>query len=100
MKKTINIYDFRDAFHKAGRGNQFTSEGQRALFEYLEGYEEDTGEEIELDVIALCCDFTEYENIAEFWLVYDQEDYPDINAIEYNTEVIMIDEEAFIIAEL
>lgn len=98
MKQTINFYDFRDAFHKAGRGNQFTYSGLRAIFDYIEEYEEGTGEEIELDVIALCCEYTEYENIAEFWLEYDQEDYPDIDAIEYNTQVIMIDEEAFIMA--
>lgn len=97
MKKTINIYDFRDAFHKAGRGNQFTYDGLTALFEYIEEYEESTGEEIELDVIALCCEYVEYENSDEFWADYDKEDYPNMEAIASNTEVIMIDEEAFII---
>ena len=29
------------------------------MFDYLEQYEEDTGEELKLDVIALCCDFAE-----------------------------------------
>lgn len=98
MKQTINFYDFRDAFHKAGRGNQFTYSGLRAIFDYIEDYENDCDIQIELDVIALCCEYTEYDNIAEFWLEYDQEDYPDIDAIEYNTQVIMIDEEAFIMA--
>ena len=99
MKKTINIYDFREAFHKAGRGDQFTYDGLTALFEYIEDYEEGTGEETELDVIGLCCDYTEYESIEEFWLDYDQEDYPDIDAIMNETQVIMIDEESFIIAQ-
>jgi len=98
MKQTINFYDFRDAFIKAGRGNQFTYSGLRAIFDYIEDYENDCDTQIELDVIALCCEYTEYDNIAEFWLEYDQEDYPDIDAIEYNTQVIMIDEEAFIMA--
>ena len=99
MKKTINIYDFREAFHKAGRGDQFTYDGLTALFEYIEDYEEGIGEETELDVIGLCCDYTEYESIEEFWLDYDQEDYPDIDAIMNETQVIMIDEESFIIAQ-
>ena len=99
MKKTINFYDFSDAFIKAGRGNQFTYKGQRALFDYIEEYEEDCGTEIELDVIALCCEFTEYDNIADFWVEYGQEEYPDIEAIVDNTQVIMIDEEAFIIEQ-
>ena len=97
MKKTIDIYNFRDAFHRAGRGNHFTYDGLTALFDYIEEYEESAGEEIELDVVALCCEYAEYENIAEFWEDYDKEGYPDIEAIEYNTQVIMIGEEAFII---
>ena len=81
MKKTINFYDFSDAFRKAGRNDQFTYEGQRALFDYLEEYEESTGEEVELDVVALCCEYAEYENIEEFWLEYREGDYPDEESI-------------------
>lgn len=61
MKKTINFNDFVDSFSE-DRKNQFSYEGKKALFEYLEQYEEDTGEEIELDTIALCCEYTEYDN--------------------------------------
>ena len=32
---------------------------------YLEEYEQDTGEDLELDVIGLCCDFTEYETAVK-----------------------------------
>lgn len=59
MKTTISLYDFRDAFQRMGRGNQFSYDGLEILFDYLEQYEEGTGEEVELDVIALCCDFAE-----------------------------------------
>jgi len=59
MKTSINKYDFRDAFQKAGRGNNFSYEGLGVLFDYFEEYEESTGEEIELDVIAICCEFNE-----------------------------------------
>lgn len=58
MKTTVSIYDFRDAF-RAVRPNNFSHEGLEVLFDYLEQYEQDTGEELELDVIALCCDFSE-----------------------------------------
>ena len=37
----------------------FSYEGKKALFEYLEEYEESTGEEIEFDPIALCCEYSE-----------------------------------------
>ena len=59
MKTTVSIYDFRDAFHQCGRGNQFSYDGLRVLFEFLAEYEDDTGSEVELDVIGLCCDFSE-----------------------------------------
>jgi len=65
MKQTVNSYDFIDAFHAHDRQEQFSYSGLHALFEYIEQIEEDTGEEIELDVIALCCDFSEYPSAKE-----------------------------------
>ena len=59
MKTTINFCDFCDAFRKFDRNDAFSYEGKRALFNYLEQMEESTGKEIELDVIALCCDYEE-----------------------------------------
>ncbi len=60
MKTTVSSYDFVNAFDQCGRSDQFSRAGRFALFEYLESIEDDTGEEMELDVIALCCDFSEY----------------------------------------
>lgn len=66
MKTTVSIYDFRDAFGKV-RPDNFSYEALGHLFEYLERMEEDTGEEMELDVIAICCEFSEdtWEQIAD-----------------------------------
>ena len=63
MKTTVSKYDFERAFVTAGRKDQFSYEGLKALFAYLEQLEHDTGEELELDVIALCCDY--YEDTPE-----------------------------------
>ena len=67
MKQTSNFNDFRDAFRDMGREGSFSYEGMQALFDYFEQLEEDTGEEIELDVISLCCDYSEatWEEIAD-----------------------------------
>lgn len=46
---------FRDAFTRAGRNESFSYEGAELLFEYMES----SGEDVELDVIALCCDYSE-----------------------------------------
>jgi predicted ArsR family transcriptional regulator len=59
MKTTLSVYDFRDAFRKAGRAEQFSYDGLEILFDYLEQCEEDTGSDYELDVIELCCEFAE-----------------------------------------
>jgi len=58
MKTTVNVYQFRDAFHSMGREN-FSYDGLGVLFDYLEEYEDATGEEIEFDVVGLCCDYSE-----------------------------------------
>lgn len=66
MKQTVNLYEFRRAFEQC-RPDNFSREGLSVLWNYLEEYEDSTGVELELDVIALCCDFSEdsTEAIAE-----------------------------------
>jgi len=95
MINTINESDFTTAFHRMGRGNNFTYEGLIALYDYLEQYEEDTGTQIELDVIALCCEYVEYENLKEFENDYGKE-FSNIDkrfkySIEDNTTLIPIE---------
>lgn len=97
MKTTVNLSDFRSSFENMNRKENFSYSGLESLFDCFEEYEQSTGEEIELDVIAICCEYTEYENIEEFWKNYDKEDYPTIEDIENNTQVIRIDNESFII---
>ena len=87
MKQTINSSEFVDAFRAHGRQNQFSYDGLRALFEYLEEMEDGMGEEMELDVIALCCDYSEFASAKEAALEYgmtaeDDEDEQDEDAIE------------------
>jgi hypothetical protein len=65
MKQTVSETDFLDAFRAYGRADQFTRAGLIALYDYLEELEADTGEEVELDVIALCCDYSEYATALE-----------------------------------
>ena len=81
MKKTINKYQFQDAF-KALRPDNFSYEGLELLFEYFEQLEQDTGEETELDVIAICCDFREdlVENIINDYSI-DVGDCEPIDAV-------------------
>ena len=59
------------------RPDNFSRNGLRVLFDYLSDIEADCGEDMELDVIAICCDFSEdtFEGIAS---AYDI-DLSDVN---------------------
>ena len=70
MKQTIDLYTFRNAFYKMGRKDHFSYDGLEILFDYIEEVEQDTDEEMELDVIALCCDYAE-STIDELISAYD-----------------------------
>ena len=72
MIQTINEWDFRNAF-KSIRPDNFSYDGLKALYDYFEQYEDATGDPIELDVIALCCEYVEYENLKEFENDYGKE---------------------------
>ena len=98
MIRTVNKYDFIDAFRKMGRTDNFSFKGLVALYEELEMVENDIGKPIELDVIALCCEFTEYDNLEEFQADYSNE-YETIEDIQNATTVIMIDDDSFIIEQ-
>jgi len=90
MYKTIDSFEFIKAFEDCGRENQFSREALFALFDYLEELEQDTGEDIELDVIGLCCDFTEYESLEAFNEDCGTE-YATIEDLEDETQVIQFD---------
>jgi hypothetical protein len=56
MKTTIShASEFRDAFRQANRQDQFSYEALNMLYEYFEDIDPD----MELDVIAICCEYTE-----------------------------------------
>ena len=85
MINTITKSEFTAAVHNMNRGDQFSHEALLALFEYYTEYEESTGEQIELDVIAICCEWTEYDNYYQAVQAYDTDCH---NLLEDNTLVI------------
>ena len=103
MKKTTTVSEFIDSFDKMGRGDSFSYKGFQALFSYLSEYEEATGEEIELDVVAIDGDFAEYGDALEAaedcgWDADDEEtEAGALEFLEANTTVI--EGEGFIIIE-
>jgi len=98
MIKVVYESEFIDAFKEMGRDNNFSYEGKKALYNYFEDLEEATGEETEMDIIAICCDYTEYENLEEFNNNYGKE-CETLEDIEYYTQVIPVTKERFIIQD-
>lgn len=101
IKNTVNFSQFCDSFSGSYQNN-FSYGGKRALFDYLEQLSDDIGEDIELDPIALCCEYTEYEDLreaSEQYFMYnateeEKEEYTDEEAREYfinNTTLIEFD---------
>ncbi len=96
MKQTVHLEDFRNNFQSL-RPNNFSYEALAAFYDYLTQYEDDTGEELDLDIIALCCDYTEYKSLEDFSKHYSKK-YKSIKDIEDDTTVIKIsDSNGFII---
>lgn len=77
IKNTVTFSEFCDAWYRfEDRRNSFSYAGKRALFDYLEQLADDIGEDIELDIVALDCDYTEYDSAWEAMMEYQPEDMP------------------------
>jgi hypothetical protein len=90
MKQTVTKSMFVDAFQDI-RPDNFSHSGLSAMYDYLNDYERETGQELELDVVAICCDFSEHNNILELAEEYGEEFDNTADALEWlreNTIVI------------
>ena len=105
--KTVDFGYFVREFELSGRGRNFSHNGLRALFNYLEKLSEDTGSGYKLDVICLCCDYSEdtWQEIAVNYNIdidYDQSDDDKINAVreylENQTEIVGENNGSFVYA--
>jgi len=104
----IEEYDeslFIQRFENMGRvetdekGGNFTYTGLRALFEYLDDIFDEENP-LKLDVISLCCEYSEYKNGTEFLNDYPSDliknDFEDIESFwdaveeEINNETTLI----------
>ena len=84
MKQTISKGDFRHAFVGMNRESNFSYEGLGALYDWLEDHNED----YDLDVVALCCEFSE-DNILQVLKNYNLES---IEELKQETAVIWHDD--------
>ena len=57
------------------RRSHFSRPALHALYEFLDEASNGLGEDIELDVVELCCEWTEYKNLAELCEDYSEHFY-------------------------
>lgn len=78
MKDTVSKQDFIRRFEDFNRAEGMG--GRRNLgflYDYLVVLEENVGEELELDVIGICCEYDFYESLEEYLEDQYGDDYED-----------------------
>lgn len=91
MKTTLTEWQVADAL-KSDEYARWSYEGAKALAEYLCEIDEQSGEDTELDVVAIRCDFSEYKSAQEAasnysWQFEGEEESP-LEYLYYRTQVI------------
>jgi hypothetical protein len=96
MKKTLTTYDIAHELLQDDNAS-WTRAGAFALAEYLEECEESTGEEMEMDVVAIRCDFSEHSSLEDWASDYFSDSKQASNAmgleLDMDGETWMGDEE-------
>jgi|GEM_PF-6433666 len=101
MKTTLNTYEVANIL-LADEFANWTREEAFALAEYYEQLEEDWGEEIDLDVVAIRCEWNSYSNMQEVRDNYPSCPADDEDALEWLydcAQVIVVDDEALLVTE-
>lgn len=79
--ETINPSNLFHMACRMGRGEQFGYKGWQALGDYLEQLSEDIGEDIEVDIVGICCDYSSADSAEDWWQEYGE--YSSIDPTEW-----------------
>ena len=106
--KTINKYDMIEIFRKwnklktSQKDGNFTVEAVKELFDYYDDYRN-----YELDVIGICCEWTQYDDIEEVREAYldnvakpsEYDSYDVLEYLEDNTYHIVLSDDSILVRE-
>lgn len=65
--QTLQASDLYNLACKMGRGKQFGYDGWLAIGDYLEQLSDDIGENIEVDIVGICCEYSMSEDVNDWW---------------------------------
>ena len=110
--QTLCASDLYNLACNMARGKEFGYDGWLAIGDYLENLSDDTGENYEVDIVGICCDYSMAESVDEFFNEYgkyssiDPEEWEEMDeeekleAIEEylqdNTSIVCCDEDCII----
>ena len=97
MKQTVTESIFKDTMRRL-RPNNFTWGNLSHLYDYFVELEDGCDIEVEFDPIGICCEYSEFKNLAEFQEAYSG-DFEDREDIEVMTTFIEGDDDSFIILD-
>ena len=66
--QTVNPSDLYHLACKMDRDKNFGYNGWEAIGDYLESLSDDLGENIEIDIIAICCEYSMAESVEGFYM--------------------------------
>ena len=79
--ETINASDLYHMACRMDRGNNFGYYGWLAIGDYLESLSDDLGENVEVDIVGICCEYSMSEDVNDWWKEYGA--YSDIDSDEW-----------------
>lgn len=110
--ETINPSDLYHMACRMDRGSNFGYNGWKAIGEYLDNLSEDIGEDIEIDIVGICCEYSMSEDVNDWWDEYgvysdiDSEEWEEMddeekleaieNYLQENTSVVVCEENLII----
>ena len=101
----ITKSSFIDAFKQSSRKDQFSYDALEAIYEYLEDYSQDSGEDVELDIVAICCEWSEmsWQDVVQSYgldLSHCDTDEERIDAVEEylqdETQSVRLSDDSFV----
>ena len=100
----LSFDDFVREFKEYGREDNFSIDGLEALYNYVHDFAEDMNTPYELDVVALCCEYTEYsleEAVSAFPDLLEGLDTVDeiLDVLNYRTSAFKTDSDTIVVAD-
>lgn len=80
--QTVSANDLYHLACRMDRGHNFGYDGWRAIGDYLESLSDDLSEDVEIDIISICCDYNMEESIEDVFMEFSHEHGIDLPTME------------------